>query len=339
MATQLFKVVARAGVKVRTAPRLNGPRVSTVTLGYGEILEVNSESRTEANNYEWWEHAQNPGWWSAARRTDQTETLMEPYQLEHEPAEDTVSDFMVMTDVLNVRSEPRLGDNLLDENLIRGEILRFRNPTKADGFLWWEQEQKPGHWSASGSLQGGQTFMLPSAPGEKVRLDVPWVTQLQSPINFANDCGHACVLMVMRYHISGFTSSVRELYQLPYKNANGTTNQFHLQDIAKEATGGKLYLQTFQREGPVASDFDILKNRVKAKHPVILLVRYSSLRFVNPSGGNFLHWLVMVGYTGNIIYVHDPLWATESSGAGRAISQDQLFKACVDSGYGLYGLL
>ena len=339
MASQLFKVVAHDGVIVRTAPRLNSPRVTTAALDYGDILEVITESRTEANNYEWWEHAQNPGWWSAARMIDPEGAWMEPYQLAHEPAETAAADFMVMTDVLNIRSQPSLGATLVEETLKRGEILRFHNPTKADGFLWWEQEQKPNHWSASGSLQGGQTFMVPSAPGEKVFLEVPWVTQLQYPINFANDCGHACVSMVIRYHISGFTATVADLYKLPHKNANGTTDQFHLRDIAKEATGGKLQLRTFQREEPVASDFEILKNRVKARHPVILLVRYSSLKFSNPSGGNFLHWLVVVGYTGNILYVHDPLWATESAGAGRTISQEQFYQACVSSGYGLYGVL
>ena len=339
MATQLFKVIARDGVRVRTAPGLDGDRVTTATLGYGDILEVITESRTEADNYEWWEHAQKPGWWSAARMISPESELMEPSQLEHEPVEATVSDFMVMTDVLNIRSQPSLGDNLVEETLKRGEILRFHNPTKADGFLWWEQEQKPNHWSASGSLQGGLTFMVPSEPGEKVFLEVPWVTQIQYPINYSNDCGHACVLMVMRYHITGFTSSVKEIYQLPHKNSNGTTNQFHLRDIAKEASGETLHLRTFQRENPSESDFDILKSRVKSKNPVILLVRYSSLRFNNPSGGNFLHWLVMVGYSGNAIYVHDPLWVTESSGAARSISQDQLYKACVNSGYGLYGVL
>lgn len=345
MATQLFKVVAREGVRVRTSPGLDGDRVTTATLGYGDVLEVTSSSRTEADNYEWWEHAQKPGWWSAAKMLNPESALMEATQLPHEPVpepdedEVTVSDFMVMTDVLNVRSEPKVGDNLLDDRLTRGEILRFRNPTKADGFLWWEQEAKPNHWSASGSLQGGQTFMVPSEPGEKVFLAVPWVTQIQYPINFSNDCGHACVMMVMRYHLTGFDMSVEEIYRLPHKNSNGTTNQIHLRDIAQEASGGKLHLRTFQRDNPSESDFDILKSRVKANHPIILLVRYSRLGFANPSGGNFLHWLVMIGYSGNAIYVHDPLWVTESSGAARAISQDRLYDACVSTGYGLYGVL
>jgi len=367
MATQLFKVTSRDGVNIRTAPRTNAAKATTMGLVLDDILEVVTESRTVADNFEWWEHAQSPGWWSVAKQINPEKVFMTPYQLPLDPAAAvppvTVTQpatpiqpvavtqpatvptklLEVVTNVLKIRSQPQLGNTLVaGQALKRGERLHFFHPTKADGFLWWEQAQHPGWWSASGSLQGGQTFMEyvpdPIPDDEQTRLDVPWITQIQAPKNLANDCGHACVLMVMRYFGFGADTIVADLYSMPHKNSNGTTNQNHLQLIARDATQSQLQLTTFSLGQASATNFQTLQDKLKADRPVTLLVWYPSLQFNNPSSGSFNHWITLTGFSGNTIYVNDPLWTTENAGAGRTIDRDRLLTACAKTNMGLYGV-
>lgn len=346
MSTQLFKVVTRTGVNVRTGPRLNAPKVSAAMLTYHDVLEVNTASRTESMGYEWWEHTRNPGWWSAARQIDPPDSYMIPYQPPHiiEPGEQSAI-FEVMTNTLNVRSQPGLSGSLLaGQKLRRGERLRFTNLTEADGFAWWEQVQQPGRWAASGSLQGGQNYMRRvdnEIIDDQVDLDaVPWISQIQQhTVNLANDCGHACVWMVLNSYGQGGNHDITSLYAMPHKNPNGTTNNEHLRLLAHDATGGSQTLTTFNMNTASIDNFASIKSWLMDNRPVILLVWYPSLQFNdNPANGNFNHWVTLVGFSDNIVYLHDPLWTSESSGARREIAAQTLLQACTDTNMGLYGV-
>lgn len=335
MTTKLYQVVTSDGVNVRKEPRLGAHKATSYPLGYHDILEVLENTRTEADGYEWWEHSQNRGLWSAAQDLSTGEIYMQPYDLPHHQTETTC--FEVVTDVVNVRNKPKLGDTLTGQSLRRGERYLFQNPIEADGFLWWEQVNQLGSWSASGSLQGGQTFMLPAADDNSgiVRQAVPWFTQIQSPKNLANDCGHACALMLLRFHGHGNTASVESLYALKFHGSEGKTTKEQLVQLA----GSESFEFTpFRYDATPAGLVQVL-GKVADGRPVILLVQYASLGFNNPSGGTFLHWIVLTGFNGDTIYVNDPLWLTERSGAGRKISRSTLLKACVDTKeYDLYGV-
>jgi uncharacterized protein YvpB len=390
MATQFFRVVAKDGLRVRTKPEISASTlIRDHKLVYGDILEVKTESRTEAANYVWWEHANNPGMWTASQQIAPLVTMMENYQPPHDPtpppvttptgttsggtstgtttppsggttsggtsssggtttstpAPQTVT-FEVIADSLSIRSQPKLGNTLVNgQSLKRGQRLQFKNPsTKADGFIWWEQVAHPGWWSASGSMQGGQSFMNPVddvvvTEDNTHLLTVPWVTQIQtSGINFKNDCGHTSTLMVMRYSGLGWNMSVGDLYKLPYKTASGTTVKEQLVQIARDASGGKLTLTPFAINPANLNSMQSLRDSIKNNKPVILLVWYPSLKFHNPSNGAFSHWIVVTGYKGDTFYINDPLWLTENQGAGRTIDSTTLLKACQDTNEGLYGV-
>jgi hypothetical protein len=375
MATQLFRVVNRQGMRIRTSP--NGALVRDRALAFGDILEVKSESRVEKDNNIWYEHNLNPGWWTASEQIRPAATFMEPYQLDYKPDTGTTTGgtttggtttggstsggtttggttttteegvFQVVTDVLYVRSAPSLTGTKVPNVVLKfSEQYKFKSPTTADGFVWWERTDKPGWWAAAGSVGGGQVFMKkieaqqqdPQPDNAEVKT-VPWVTQIQSGYNLPNDCGHACVLMVMRYYGMGWSNTVNDLYKLKYKNSNGTTNQLHLVSIASDMTGGKLKLNTFGDKQNPSNKLTEIRNSLAKDKLAILLVWYPSLGFNNKANGNFNHWIVVTGYSGDNFYINDPLWTTENQGAAKSISFERLLKAATDSGYGVYGVI
>jgi hypothetical protein len=394
MATQLFRVVNRQGMRIRIEP--NGALVRDRALAFGDILEVKSESRTEKDNNVWYEHALNPGWWTASEQMRPAATFMEAYQLDYKPpqtgtttggtttggtttggtttggtttggtttggttsggttptpttpATPTTEEavFQIVTDVLYVRSAPSLtGARVPNVVLKFSEQYKFKTPTTADGFVWWERSDKPGWWAAAGSVSGGQLFMQkieavkqnPQPNNAEVKT-VPWVTQIQSGYNLPNDCGHSCVLMVMRYYGMGWNNTVNDLYKLKYKNSNGTTNQLHLVSIANDMTGSKLKLNTFGDKQNPSNKLTEIRNSLAKDKLAILLVWYPSLGFNNKANGNFNHWIVVTGYSGDNFYINDPLWTTENQGAGKSISFDRLLLAATDTGYGVYGVI
>src|SRR6185369_15624308 len=87
-------------------------------------------------------------------------------------------------------------------------------------------------------------------------------------------------------------------------------------------------LQDFSKQAATESDIEGLKQIIKDKGPVILLVWYPTLGFNNPANGPFNHWIVVTGYSDNKFYINDPLWTTENKGANKEVSQATLLKAC-----------
>src|SRR5574337_752662 len=86
MATQFFMFFSRDGLRVRTKPVITAATlVQNRKLAFGDILEVKSESRTEASNLVWWEHANTPGLWTASEQIKPPVKYVEDYQPPHDP--------------------------------------------------------------------------------------------------------------------------------------------------------------------------------------------------------------------------------------------------------------
>lgn len=338
MASQHYEVTDKEGVQIRTTPSRFSPKVAL--LGWREVVEFNTDTKTEAQGYIWYEQVQNKGWWSAVQKTDGSEVYMMPYQVPHIPASNAKQKawMEVTTGVLTVRIEPRLGSPLMvGADLKKGQIVEVHNRKEADGFLWWELVLAPNHWLPSGSLQGGGlSFMreVPSPHSDEMRLPVPWFTQIQHPTNYANDCGHTCLLMLMRYHGFAQDKTVKDLYFLKgkpneFKNdGSGYTDINHLTRMAQVVTGNQLGIATFVEQSTM-DNLNKIKDRIRNDKPTVLLVWYPALSFNNPSAGNpnFNHWVIVTGFKDNTFYINDPLWTSESGGAQKAVSAEVLLGA------------
>ncbi|MEL7434666.1 MAG: C39 family peptidase [Chloroflexota bacterium] len=247
-----------------------------------------------------------------------------------QPAEDATQQVFEVLIGMNVRSKPALGNTLISgESLARGMRLAFTNHTSAGGFEWWEQVNKPGYWTAAGTTSGTRTFMRPVAQvsaDDVVRMEVPWITQIQTTEkNYANDCGHTCVLMTLRYIGKAEDKSVKNLYDLTeYRHSRGWTTSTQLVSIANHYDGNFVRYVTPKAD---ASSMTWLKDTLRQNKPVIVLAWYPSLGFNNPSNGMFNHWIVVTGFEGDTFYVNDPLWVSETQGADRPVSYYNLLSA------------
>ena len=68
--TKTFKV-GDMEVRVRSAPNLQGATIKYLPVDHS--LEVDAASRTEADGYVWWQHAEG---WSAERSVDGTQVFL-----------------------------------------------------------------------------------------------------------------------------------------------------------------------------------------------------------------------------------------------------------------------
>lgn len=167
---------------------------------------------------------------------------------------------------------------------------------------------------------------VPVVSGSKV-LAVPWISQLGAGAPGAFDCGQACVLMLLKYHQKvDRNMQVNQLTNI----VDGKTNVRQLSDLARRFG---LSLSTISTDQTVES-VDRLKVPVTNNRPLILLVNYADLGFpVHLVSGinQGWHWLVVVGYSGDQMIVHDPLWTKTSKfpngGAGLFITRRTLATA------------
>jgi hypothetical protein len=116
--------VGSVPVRVRSAPSLSGDTVKY--LDAGQTLEVDVASRTEADGYTWWQHAQG---WSAERSLNGKEIyLFEPSQVVSAPQRSTP-----------VVSVPATVEGLpADQDLpLRDELFR-RLPVDLAQVHWWQ---------------------------------------------------------------------------------------------------------------------------------------------------------------------------------------------------------
>lgn len=174
-AKRVFQVQA-AALRVRSAPGLNTQTIARREAG--AVIEVQAESRTEADGYIWWRSAQG---WLAQGRLDHRQVLMieltpgvPPYGLallddttpEGESAGPEVprKRFRVVTNTLNVRRQPELRREFqLDTALHYGDevLVNADAWTEKNGFIWWFHGSG---WSAEKALGSNLHFMEDLTP-------------------------------------------------------------------------------------------------------------------------------------------------------------------------------
>jgi murein DD-endopeptidase MepM/ murein hydrolase activator NlpD len=171
-------------VRVRSAPNLQGTTVKY--LDAGTSLEVDAASRTEADNYVWWQHDDG---WSAERSVDGSEVFFlesapsappvkakeppvkakEPAAKAKEPATKAKKPagkkrFQIGSVPVRVRDAPGLQGASL-KYLDAGTLLEVdaTSRTEADNYVWWQHDDG---WSAERSVDGKEIYLF--EPGQAV---------------------------------------------------------------------------------------------------------------------------------------------------------------------------
>jgi len=167
--------VGSVGVRVRSAPGLQGATLKY--LSPGQSLQVDSGSRTEADGYVWWKHAEG---WSAERNVDGSEVylvesvpVVSPPPQRSAPVIDSTVDqeseepsakkaFQVGSVGVRVRSAPGLQGATV-KYLSPGQSLQVDpgSRTEADGYVWWKHAEG---WSAERSVDGSEVYLVESVP-------------------------------------------------------------------------------------------------------------------------------------------------------------------------------
>lgn len=165
---------------------------------------------------------------------------------------------------------------------------------------------------------------MPPIGSERV-LTVPWVSQLDPFSTAPNDCGQACVLMLLRYYKKvGNNVTVNDLVKIE----PGKTTAEELRGLASRFSLSLAVDKTF-------ASVDSLRAPISKGRPVIVLVNYLDLHFPphlpNPDQG--WHWLLLIGHRGDEFVVHDPLWRPSDrggkGGASLTLARDTLQNALV----------
>lgn len=241
--------------------------------------------------------------------------------------------FHVVYSAVRTRTEPRVHYS----NVVAGKALKYgqivtvkpNSRTIRDGYVWWQHNDG---WSAEISTDRRLVFMekhqpinFDDDPTNGVFLKVPWETQVGNWSG--NDCGPACVLMLLKYRGLGEDDTVDSLARIE----PGLTSETELESLARKKD---LTLKpiSVQRDDRLLAD---LRKNLLDDTPVILLVYYPALRFRNPTGvGARGHWLVVVGFDDDRFFVHDPLFGRDqrnhyggTGGAYLPIAADRLASA------------
>jgi hypothetical protein len=157
-------------VSIRAEPTRSAARRGEVPNG--GLLQVQKDSRREAEGYVWWQHALG---WSAERTIDGSYVIMEeaaqsttptdesgtrpPLPTPPQPTEppNTPRYFRVMTPLLNVRDAPSAAGAKVTELKNGDEIsTRVGDRTEANGFVWWKHAAG---WSVEKRIDGSEIYM------------------------------------------------------------------------------------------------------------------------------------------------------------------------------------
>ncbi len=193
---KLFRV-GSSQVRVRSDPTLRGTHIKW--LNPGEIVEVEADSRTEADGYVWWQHDAG---WSAERSllgedvflidvppepeviVSPTPTTPAPSPTPSTPAPATPTPttpetpsesqpppakmpFKVASVKVRVRSKPNLQGTMI-KWLDPGTLLDCdgNSRTEADGYVWWQHNEG---WSAERNIVGSEVYLVDPS----VVVDIP----------------------------------------------------------------------------------------------------------------------------------------------------------------------
>jgi len=136
------------------------------------------------------------------------------------------------------------------------------------------------------------------------KLEVPYRSQEDNDARIATtDCGATCVAMLL----GGFGRF--EKIDDVFRSTGRSPKEFLSRgDLIKAAAGFNLGLRRFN-----VGNQDFLKNSIDKNKPFIALVNYGAWS-KSGSGVNTqskfssAHFVVVTGYDGNDVFIHDPLW-------------------------------
>lgn len=198
-APHLYFQVVDGPLIVRALPRISAVRVAE--LPNGLIVAVDASTRTLADGFIWWRHAQG---WTAASTDAGTEVYMQPVaappaddpmQLEPEPpATDQIAAAVQLPDLIlahaaahffrvilgpvTVRERPDVLSRKIGEipDGVTLEVVAGSRTVSGD-YVYW---QHSGGWSAEGRVDGTQQFMIavenPALPVELPAPTYPTIT-------------------------------------------------------------------------------------------------------------------------------------------------------------------
>ncbi len=172
-------------LSVRAEPRLSATKRGELAIG-GE-LEVDADSRREADGFVWWQHA---GGWSAERRLDNRfvflQEITSPTPSDTPPMPQSMLTFKVVNGPVSIRLEPSRSAARLGE-VPNGNLLHVQKDSRkeAEGYVWWRHALG---WSAERTVDGSYVIMeqvtqsaLPSTAG--TRPPLPTSPQPADPPN------------------------------------------------------------------------------------------------------------------------------------------------------------
>lgn len=152
-----FRIVA-GPLSIRTEPHLGAPRLGELPVGVD--IDVDADSRREADGFIWWYHANG---WSAERRLDNRFVFMQAF-VDLTPAPDAAEtlSFVVVNGPVSVRARPTVSA-LRRGEVANGVVIKVQadSRTVADGYIWWQHAQG---WSAERTLDSRYVIMRPAPP-------------------------------------------------------------------------------------------------------------------------------------------------------------------------------
>jgi uncharacterized protein YvpB len=134
---------------------------------------------------------------------------------------------------------------------------------------------------------------------------IPYKSQLDTDAGeFRNDCGPTSLAMIL--HAFGVEVSTNAVYRKTGAKANGYVS------VSQLMRAGEAYNVPFDYFS--GWTLDTLKARIKDGRPAIALVHYGEFVSIKPGVStqynfNGPHFLVVLGYDDDNIYVNDPLWS------------------------------
>ncbi len=250
--------------------------------------------------------------------------------------------FRVISPMLKVREAPRT-DAPTGLPLSRGSVFAAHADdwSEGEGLRWWQHARG---WSATGSLDGRSVFVqdltpdvpaapsrhsplpTPPAPG-RVLLDVPYHSQEDLDARWAAaDCGPTCVRMLIGWHAlrRGRPNPPLTVDEVSRVTGMGPSRfSFPSQLVRAAARFGLRLVETREMTMErVIAELD-------AGRPLIALVRYGSISYRQKLSFRGGHFVVVIGYDSQHIYVNDPYWWGDrrAEGAGLAVPRREFERA------------